>query len=113
MSSRARGSEEELARLALAKLGAREAPRVLVGGLGMGFTLRAVLDALAHRPAARVEIAEVFPAVVSWNRGELADLARRPLDDPRVRVVEADVLAVVGAARSRYDAILLDVDNGP
>jgi len=113
MSSRAHGSEEELARLALAKLGPRQAPRVLVGGLGMGFTVRAALDALADRPAARVDVAELFPAVVAWNRGELAAVANHPLDDSRVTVIEADVADVVAAATGRYDAILLDVDNGP
>ena len=114
MASRAHGSEEELARLAIAALPAATlAPRVLVGGLGMGFTLRAALDALAARLAATVEVAEVFPAVVAWNRGPLAALAREPLADPRVSVVEADVSDVIAAATGRYDAILLDVDNGP
>jgi spermidine synthase len=114
MASRAHGSEEELARLAIAALPAATlAPRILVGGLGMGFTLRAALDALADRSAATVEVAEVFPAVVAWNRGQLATLAREPLADPRVTVVEADVGDVVAGARARYDAILLDVDNGP
>jgi spermidine synthase len=113
MSSRSHGSEEELARLALAKLGSRQAPRVLVGGLGMGFTVRAALDALADRPAARVDVVELFPAVVAWNRGELAAVANHPLDDPRVTVVEADVADVIASAKGTYDAILLDVDNGP
>jgi spermidine synthase len=113
MASRAHGSEEELARLALTALGPRAAPRVLVGGLGMGFTLRATLDALDDRPGASVEVVEVFPAVVDWNRGVLAALAGSPLADPRVRVVEGDVADAVAAAGSGYDAILLDVDNGP
>ena len=114
MASRAHGSEEELARLAVAALPpATLAPRVLVGGLGMGFTVRAALDALADRPQATVEVAEVFPAVVAWNRGPLAALAREPVADPRVTVVEADVGDVVAGADARYDAIVLDVDNGP
>jgi len=113
MASRAHGSEEELARLAIAALPATLAPRILVGGMGMGFTVRAALDALADRPQATVEVAEVFPAVVAWNRGPLAALAREPLADPRVAVVEADVADVVAGADARYDAILLDVDNGP
>jgi len=113
MASRAHGSEEELARLALTALGPRPAPRVLVGGLGMGFTLRATLDALADRPGASIEVAEVFPAVVEWNRGVLAPLAGSPLVDPRVRVVEGDVADAIAAAGTGYDAILLDVDNGP
>jgi spermidine synthase len=128
MSSRAHGSEDELARLALAAArtgdgargGAGRAHRVLVGGLGMGFTLRATLDALAGRhslrPNTEVVLAEVFPAVVEWNRGPLAHLAGRPLADPRVRVVVGDVadrLAEVGEEAAPYDVILLDVDNGP
>jgi spermidine synthase len=113
MASRAHGSEEELARLAIAELGSRPAPRVLIGGLGMGFTVRAALDALAKQPDATIEVAEVFPAVVAWNRGPLSALAQHPLADPRVSVREADVGDVVAAATGRYDAILLDVDNGP
>lgn len=111
MSSRAHGSEEELARRALQALGDRPAPRVLVGGLGMGFTLRATLDALKGRRGAGVTVAEVFPAVVEWNRRWLGELAGRPLDDPRVTVEVADV-AALATARSPWDVILLDVDNG-
>jgi spermidine synthase len=108
MSSRQHGSEEALARIGCARLG--RAPRVLVGGLGMGFTLRAALDLL---PAdGEVTVAELVPAVVDWNRGPLADLAGRPLDDPRARVHVGDVAEVIGAARG-LDAILLDVDNSP
>lgn len=127
MSSRAHGSEDELARLALAEMrtgnGRRPGgagPRVLVGGLGMGFTLRATLDALGERPssgsAAEVVVAEAFEAVVEWNRGPLAHLAGRPLADPRVRVVVGDVadrLAEVGEEAPAFDVVLLDVDNGP
>jgi spermidine synthase len=114
MSSRAHGSEQALAERPLAQLegpGRRE-PRVLVGGLGMGFTLRALLDAL---PVSRGEVvvAEVFPAVVAWNRGPLAHLAREPLNDPRVTVLEEDVRAVIARSRGRFDLVLLDVDNGP
>ena len=109
MSSRAHASEEALASLGLAAVaGARE---VLVGGLGLGFTLRAVLDLL---PAtARVTVAELVPAVVAWNRGPLAALAGRPLEDPRVRVEEVDVGDVLARDREAWDAVLLDVDNGP
>lgn len=127
MSSRAHGSEDELARLALAEVrtgdGGRPGgagPRVLVGGLGMGFTLRATLDALGERSpsgkGAEVVVAEAFDAVVAWNRGPLAHLAGRPLADPRVRVVVGDVaerLAEVGEETVAFDVILLDVDNGP
>ena len=112
MSSRAHGSEEALARLAFAALGSRRAPRVLVGGLGMGFTLRAVLDALAGKPAV-VMVAEVFPAVVAWNRRWLGKLAGHPLADPRVRVVEGDVADLLAAPQEPFELILLDVDNGP
>ena len=131
MSSRAHGSEDELARLALAEVrsgpgtgdGGRPGgagPRVLVGGLGMGFTLRATLDVLGGRAAggagAEVVVAEAFQAVVDWNRGPLAHLAGRPLADPRVRVVVGDVadrLTEAGDEAAPYDAVLLDVDNGP
>jgi spermidine synthase len=107
MSNRAHHSEQMLARLACAGLAG--APRVLIGGLGMGYTLRATLDALPA--AARVSVAEMFAQVVDWNRGPLAALAGRPLDDARVTVCRADVAALLDGAA--FDAILLDVDNGP
>jgi spermidine synthase len=110
MTSRAHGSEEDLARLALAKVTTKK-PKVLVGGLGMGFTLRAVLDAVPK--SAKVMVAEILPAVVAWNRSELAHLAGFPLEDPRVAVVERDVAEIIAAAPSAFDAVLLDVDNGP
>ena len=110
MTSRAHGSEEDLARLALAKV-RRQEPRVLVGGLGMGFTLRAVLDVVST--SAKVMVAEILPAVIAWNRNELAHLARSPLEDPRVAVVERDVAEIIAAGPSAFDAVLLDVDNGP
>jgi spermidine synthase len=109
MTSRAHGSEEALAAEVLARIAA---PRdVLVGGLGLGFTLRAALDRLPA--AARVVVAELVPALVAWNRGPVAHLACRPLDDPRVRVAEGDVLERIAASVAAWDAILLDVDNGP
>jgi spermidine synthase len=109
MTSRAHGSEEALATLALDRV-AR--PRtVLLGGLGLGFTLRAALDRL---PAdARAIVAELVPALAAWNRGPVAALAGRPLDDPRVRLQLGDVQARIAEARGAFDAILLDVDNGP
>lgn len=113
MLSRTHGSEEDLSRLALDALGDHPAPRVLVGGLGMGFTLRAALDGVADRPGAQVVVAEVFSAVVTWNRGVLGPLAGRPLDDPRTRVEEGDVGRLLSAEGERFDVILLDVDNGP
>jgi spermidine synthase len=112
MSSRRHGSEEALATLACRHLQSAAEPRVLVGGLGMGFTLRATLDVLP--PAAIVSVVELLPAVVEWNRGPLRALAGDPLNDVRVRVEVADVgLTLRQSDPSRFDAILLDVDNGP
>jgi spermidine synthase len=117
MSSRAHGSEEELAELGVGPVAQRPAPRVLVGGLGLGYTLRAALDQLAGRPRAEVVVAEVSPAVVAWNRGPVAHLAGEPLSDPRVRLATVDVSELLIAPDHPlgppYDAILLDVDNGP
>jgi spermidine synthase len=111
MSSRMHGSEEALAAFACAEARTREEPCVLIGGLGMGFTLRATLDLL---PAgASVFVAELVPAVVEWNRTLLGPLADHPLKDPRVSVVPGDVAVTLNASRNRFDAILLDVDNGP
>ena len=110
MSSRAHGSEEEMARLVLAEIRA-PGPQVLVGGLGMGYTLRAVLDLLP--PTSRVVVAELLPEVVRWNREHLGHLAGSPLDDPRVVLEEDDVGKVMAARPDTFDAILLDVDNGP
>lgn len=111
MSSRMHGSEEALATLGCAYARAIDEPCVLVGGLGMGYTLRATLDLLPH--AATVVVAELLPAIVEWNRGALAPLAGRPLSDRRVRVEMGDVGATMRKAPARFDAILLDVDNGP
>jgi spermidine synthase len=112
MSSRMHGSEEALAERACARLAGRVAPRVVIGGLGLGYTARAALDRLPA--AASVDVVELVAAVVAWNRGPVAHLAGRPLDDRRVTVMTADVAAVVAAATAAsIDAILLDVDNGP
>ncbi|MDB5493060.1 MAG: hypothetical protein JWP86_397 [Phenylobacterium sp.] len=111
MNSRLGGSEEALATLACAAIGARAKPTILIGGLGMGFTLRAALAALP--PQAQVVVAELIPAVVAWAGGPLAGLFAGSLDDPRVRVREADVAEVIGESQAAWDAILLDVDNGP
>ena len=113
MSSRAYRSEEQLARLGLAALGLQPATRILIGGLGMGFTLRAVLDGLADQPHAEVIVAELFPTVVDWNRTWFGKLANHPLDDPRVQVVEVDVAPLLASATQTFDLVLLDVDNGP
>ena len=111
MSSRMHGSEEALATLACQRLRTSERPRVLIGGLGMGFTLRATLDVLP--PESTVVVAELVPAVVEWNRGLLGPLAKHPLRDPRVQLENADVLVTLSASTDQFDAVLLDVDNGP
>jgi len=111
MSSRMHGSEEALATLACRRVRTLQQPCVLVGGLGMGFTLRATLDLLPKD--ATVVVAELVPAVVEWNRGPLGPLAGHPLKDKRVGVEVADVGATLRAGRNRFDAVLLDVDNGP
>jgi spermidine synthase len=111
MSSRMHGSEEALATFACARARTLEAPCCLVGGLGMGFTLRAALDLLP--PDATVIVAELTPALVDWNRGPLGPLARHPLRDKRVVLEVGDVAATLRAGTSRFDAVLLDVDNGP
>lgn len=110
MASDQHGSEDALATLACRRITSVAAPCVLIGGLGMGYTLRAALDVLPA--AATVVVAELVPAVVSWNRGPLGPLAGRPLDDPRVRVEETDVAVAVRSSPGRFDAVLLDVDNG-
>ena len=114
MSSRAHHSEEQMAGLALAAWrGEHRQPRWLVGGLGMGFTLRACLEALDRCDGGSVVVAEAFAAVVTWNRGPLAHLADHPLDDRRVRVEVGDVFDQVAPQATPFDIILLDVDNGP
>ena len=111
MNSRMSGSEEDLATLSWARIAGRRGAHVLVGGLGMGFTLRA---ALAVMPAdAKVTVAELVPEIVDWARGPLAPIFKGSLEDARVTVEVADVGRLIGAGKGRYDAILLDVDNGP
>ena len=111
MNSRLFGSEEALATLTLDKLAGRKGPRLLIGGLGMGFTLRAALAAVDE--SARITVAELVPAVVAWARGPMAELHAGTLDDLRVTIFEGDVGAAIRSANAGYDAILLDVDNGP
>ena len=111
MSSAAHHSEEHLAEVGCEGLAERPDTRVLVGGLGMGYTLRAALDRTSA--TSRVVVAELVPAVVRWNRGPLGDLAGRPLDDPRTELVAGDVVAYVESRPEPFDAILLDTDNGP
>ncbi len=111
MSSRMSGSEEALAVMSCARLEQRHAPHMLIGGYGMGFTLRSALAALGAD--AQVTVAELVPEIIQWARGPMVDLAAGCLDDPRVRLIEADVVGVIAEATGTYDAILLDVDNGP
>ena len=111
MNSRLSGSEEALATIACEKIRRRKTPRILIGGLGMGFTLRAALVALG--PDARIVVAELVPAVVAWARGPMAEVFGTSLTDPRVSIREADVGEVIRSDAAAFDAILLDVDNGP
>jgi spermidine synthase len=111
MTSRGKDSEEILAEMGIAGLPADKPRKVLVGGLGMGFTLAAALRCLG--PDDAVVVAELVPEVVEWNRGPLAHLAGSPLDDPRVEVHLGDVVALIAGSRAAFDVILLDVDNGP
>jgi spermidine synthase len=111
MNSRKKGSEEALAALALAGFERRVGPRVLIGGLGMGFTLRAALAVLPKE--AELVVAELVQGVVGWAKGEMAALYGDSLWDARVRIFEGDVAGPIGARRGAWDAILLDVDNGP
>ena len=111
MSSRLRGSEEALATLAYESLKGRQCPHMLVGGLGMGFTLRAALGVLPGD--ARVTVGELVPKIVEWARGPLAHLFGDSLDDSRVGIEVRDVYELIAGSRAAYDAILLDVDNGP
>lgn len=111
MNSRLSGSEEALATLAWDRIAGRAKPRMMIGGLGMGFTLRA---ALAVMPAdGTITVVELVPAVIAWARGPMAEIYKGSLDDPRVTVSEGDVGNAIGKAGSAFDAILLDVDNGP
>ncbi|MBI2715008.1 MAG: spermidine synthase [Rhizobiales bacterium] len=111
MNSRLSATEQALATIACEKIKSRERPRILIGGLGMGFTLRAALVVLGRQ--AQIMVAELVPAVVAWARGPMAELFGNSLTDPRVRIRETDVGGLIRTARSEYDAILLDVDNGP
>ncbi len=111
MSSRMSGSEEALATMTCERLRSPKAASLLIGGYGMGFTLRAALGVLG--PDAKISVAELVPGIIEWARGPMAELAAGCLDDPRVELVLGDVSKAIGAAARRYDAILLDVDNGP
>lgn len=110
MNSRLSGSEEALATLSCEQL-RTPTPRILIGGYGMGFTLRAAQTVLPE--AAEIEVAELIPAILDWARGPMAQLTANCLDDPRVETIIDDVSDIILKAEDRYDAILLDVDNGP
>lgn len=111
MNSRLSGSEEALATLACKRIEAVKRPQLLIGGLGMGFTLRAALAVLGAE--ARIVVAELVPVVIAWARGPMAGLFGDSLDDPRASIRSADVVEVIQSQPSAFDAILLDVDNGP
>ena len=111
MLSRQHESELELARLGCAHLAGRKAPRILIGGLGMGYTLRQALDMLSLR--AQVVVGELLGAVVEWNRKFFGELNGHPLGDERVDLKTGDIVELISRSRSRFDAILLDIDNGP
>ena len=111
MNSRIHGSEDALAEHTCARLMDCAQPRLLIGGLGMGFTLAAALRHIGNQ--AQVMVAELVPAVVAWNKGPLRECAGDPLQDSRVTVNEVDVARILMAGQQAYDAILLDVDNGP
>ena len=111
MATRAPSSEMALATLALERITSGSHPRILIGGLGLGYTLRAALEVLP--PKAQIVVSEVFEIVVKWGRTHLAHIHGSSLDDPRVRIVAKDVHAVIQESDRPWDAILLDVDNGP
>ena len=111
MSSRMSGSEEALAVMTIERLRGRAAPHLLIGGYGMGFTLRAALAALGRD--ARLTVAELVPEIIDWARGPMAAMTANCLDDPRTALRIDDVGAAIRSANDDYDAILLDVDNGP
>ncbi len=111
MNSRRHESEGELARLGCVHLSRRKAPQVLIGGLGMGYTLRQALDILA--PGAAVVVSELLPAVVEWNRKYLGELNAQPLEDKRTQLITGDIFELLSDSKDKFDAILLDVDNGP
>ncbi|HUU80151.1 MAG TPA: hypothetical protein VMW90_01780 [Acidobacteriota bacterium] len=111
MNSRLHGSEDALAELTCSRIKRKSGMRILIGGLGMGYTLAAALE--QSEPDTLITVSELIPAVVRWNREHLRHLAGMPLDDPRVSVEEEDVAETISKRKSAWDAILLDVDNGP
>ncbi|MBU3019905.1 hypothetical protein KO519_19715 [Paraglaciecola agarilytica] len=111
MNSREFNSEKVLSQVGCAHLKSVDNAKVLVGGLGMGYTLKAALNIL--NDTASVTVAELIPEVVKWNHGSLGECAKKPLEDPRTQVHQGDVCDLLNSKVARYDAILLDIDNGP
>ncbi|MBA1272502.1 spermidine synthase [Stutzerimonas azotifigens] len=111
MNTRMHGSEDALARIPCSQIASRPGARVLIGGLGMGFTLAAALAELGGD--AEVVVAELVPGVIAWNHGPLGEKAGKPVLDPRTRIVNEDVAALLQREKGGFDAIMLDVDNGP
>ena len=111
MNSRQHESELELARLGCAPLAGRKAPSILIGGLGLGYTLRQALDMLS--PHAKVVVCELLSAVVEWNREFFGELNGHPLEDERVDLKTGDIVELISRSKSRFDEILLHIDNGP
>lgn len=111
MNTRMHGSEDALAEIPCRKIAGRAQPRVLIGGLGMGFTLASALRCLGDD--AEVQVAELVPGVIDWNRGPLGEKAGMPINDPRTRILASDVADVLKREPQGFDAIMLDVDNGP
>ncbi|MBM4252879.1 MAG: hypothetical protein FJ146_12980 [Deltaproteobacteria bacterium] len=111
MSTRQSSSEERMAEIACEQLVGKKKPKILIGGLGFGFTVRATLR-LAPKTAV-VTVAELMPAVIAWNKNPDLPLAADVMQDPRVRIIQRDVMEIIATARGSYDAIMLDVDNGP
>lgn len=111
MNTRTHGSEDALAEIPCRKIAQRPQPRVLIGGLGMGFTLASALKHLGEN--AEVHVAELVPGVIDWNRGRLGEKAGMPIDDPRTQVIRSDVADILKNEPHGFDAIMLDVDNGP
>jgi len=111
MNTRMHGSEDALAEIPCKRVASRPQPRVLIGGLGMGFTLASALKHLGND--AEVHVAELVPGVIEWNRGPLGEKAGLPIDDPRTRLLNHDVADVLKQEQQGFDAIMLDVDNGP
>ncbi|HSG42004.1 MAG TPA: MnmC family methyltransferase [Anaerolineales bacterium] len=111
MNNRQHESEMELARLGCAHLTGKQKPQVMIGGLGMGYTLRQTLDMLSSD--AKVVVSELLPAVFNWNQDFLGELNNHPLDDQRAEIIIGDIYQLLSQSKNKFDTILLDIDNGP